>query len=67
MMDALIKRISGILENKGITQSELAEAVDSTQGNIAEYLSRRRSAPGGETTLRLLKWAEKQEKKGTTK
>lgn len=61
-----MKRIRRIIErsNGAITHQSLADAVGKARNEITEYLNVGRSAPNSETTLRLLRWAGKAEKKG---
>lgn len=52
-----------INESKGkLTQTSVASEIGTTQAAVSEWLSCRRSAPGGEPTLRMLIWAAKQDR-----
>ena len=62
-LDDLIARLLKATEARG-KRTELARDLKVPLPRLSEWLNKA-SAPGGETTLRLLAWVQKQEKKNT--
>jgi transcriptional regulator with XRE-family HTH domain len=59
-LKTLLERVNGLI-SKGGKQTELADFLGATPASVSRWLSGKRE-PGGETTLRLLKWVELQER-----
>lgn len=56
---ALMQRVNGLMEKRGISVTDLAKKLGITQPQLSEYLNGTRSAPNGETTLKLEEWCRK--------
>jgi transcriptional regulator with XRE-family HTH domain len=59
-LSQLLARIKRLSQAKG-SKARLAEALGVPQARVSEWLSGKKE-PGGETTLRLLKWVEERER-----
>lgn len=60
-LEKLIERVNCLASKRG-SRAELASFLKVFPGRVSEWLSGK-SKPGGDVTLRLLAWAEQEEKK----
>ena len=66
MTDALMERITATIDSSAgkLTRRQLAADIGKSYSQVIEFLTGFRSAPNSETTLALVDWIAKHQKRG---